>query len=289
MQFLKLCHTAVLLIFCLFALPGYSQGSLVLVNVTVTDPLNRYVDGLQKNHFRLYENNVVRPITYFEQQSVPITMVVACEVTEGLADMYRQCRYGIRRYLESANAQDEFILVAFDKRSLMVEKASREKSDVEDIRPLGQVNGVSYLEEAIYAGLNRIKGKAGKKALVLVSKADPGTISQEFDTADRAWKLSEHPEFQVYSIQEGSPPQSARGKKSGNEPQRKTYVSSTEEVGYYLDLIYDELRNQYVLGFPAAASKPALKNRKISVAIDRPRGLPKLRAKSGKGYYSPQP
>src|SRR5581483_6513973 len=32
--------------------------TLVLINVTVTDPLNRFVTGLEKQHFRLYEDKV---------------------------------------------------------------------------------------------------------------------------------------------------------------------------------------------------------------------------------------
>jgi len=288
MQSLKLSPTAVLIVSCLLAVLGYSQDSLVLVNVTVTDPLNRYVNGLQKNHFRLYENGAVRPITYFEQRSVPVTMAIVGEVTEGPAGIYNHSRSAIRRYLESANPQDEFILVAFDSKSAMIEKTSGKKSVVEDILLLGQNKGLSYLEEAIHAGLNRIKNKTGKKALVLVSTVKTDIISQAWDTMDGIWALSGHPEFQTYTIQNLIWPQDDAGKKR-DEPQRRTYVSSIDDTGYYLDLVYDELRNQYVLGFPAAVSRPARKRQEISVEIDRPKGLPKLKAKTGKGYYSPQP
>ena len=32
--------------------------TLVLINVTVTDPLNRFVTGLEKEHFRLFEDKI---------------------------------------------------------------------------------------------------------------------------------------------------------------------------------------------------------------------------------------
>lgn len=34
--------------------------ALVQINVTVTDPLNRFVTGLEKEHFRLFEDKIER-------------------------------------------------------------------------------------------------------------------------------------------------------------------------------------------------------------------------------------
>lgn len=39
--------------------------TLVLINVTVTDPLNRFVTGLEKGHFRLFEDKTEQEITDF--------------------------------------------------------------------------------------------------------------------------------------------------------------------------------------------------------------------------------
>ncbi len=38
---------------------------LALVNVTVTDPYNRLVTGLEPDNFRVFENNVEQEIQYF--------------------------------------------------------------------------------------------------------------------------------------------------------------------------------------------------------------------------------
>src|SRR5947209_18762916 len=35
-----------------------ANKTLVLINVTVTDPLNRFVTGLEREHFRLFEDKV---------------------------------------------------------------------------------------------------------------------------------------------------------------------------------------------------------------------------------------
>src|SRR5215467_8004874 len=45
---------------------------LVLVNATVTDPLNRYVTSLEASHFQVTEDKVEQKIEYFSSEEVPI-------------------------------------------------------------------------------------------------------------------------------------------------------------------------------------------------------------------------
>src|SRR5215216_718843 len=45
---------------------------LVTVSATVTDPQNRYVTGLDKEHFKLWEDKLEQEIRYFSAEDVPI-------------------------------------------------------------------------------------------------------------------------------------------------------------------------------------------------------------------------
>ena len=44
---------------------------LVLINVSVTDPLNRFVTGLEKENFKLYEDKVEQQIRSFSSEDAP--------------------------------------------------------------------------------------------------------------------------------------------------------------------------------------------------------------------------
>ena len=50
--------------------------NLVLVPVTVTDPLNRLVTGLDKENFFLYENNAQEKIKTFSCEDAPVSIGV---------------------------------------------------------------------------------------------------------------------------------------------------------------------------------------------------------------------
>jgi hypothetical protein len=48
--------------------------TVVLINVTVTDPLNRFVTGLEKENFRLFEDKAEQKITHFASEDAPLSI-----------------------------------------------------------------------------------------------------------------------------------------------------------------------------------------------------------------------
>src|SRR4051794_11244423 len=50
-----------------------TETDLVLVSVTVTDPLNRLVTGLERDNFKLFEANQAQEIKHFSNEDAPIS------------------------------------------------------------------------------------------------------------------------------------------------------------------------------------------------------------------------
>ncbi len=59
---------------------------LALVQVTVTDPYNRLVTGLEPDNFRVFENNVEQEIQYFSSEDVPISIGVIFDLSGSMAN-----------------------------------------------------------------------------------------------------------------------------------------------------------------------------------------------------------
>src|SRR5438552_7519744 len=49
-----------------------SGTNLVTMSVTVTDPYGRYVTGLTKDHFEIFDEKVPQKISYFTDEDAPI-------------------------------------------------------------------------------------------------------------------------------------------------------------------------------------------------------------------------
>src|SRR5215813_15223953 len=52
------------------------DSTLVLIPVTVTDPYNRFVTGLEKESFKLFEDKKEQPITQFSSEDAPLSIGV---------------------------------------------------------------------------------------------------------------------------------------------------------------------------------------------------------------------
>ena len=87
----------------------------VYVKVTVADRLNRYVTGLQKQHFKIYEDNVEQAIQHFSQPLAPVSVAIVFDIS-GSMGFDNNIRIGKSwlagllqsSFLETRNPEDEY-------------------------------------------------------------------------------------------------------------------------------------------------------------------------------------
>jgi hypothetical protein len=95
------------------------DSELVLIPVTVTDGMNRFVTGLDKDHFRLYEDKVEQIITHFAAEDAPISVGLVFDCREH-GDKLKKSREAVAQLLKVSNPDDEFFLVEFNDRAELV-------------------------------------------------------------------------------------------------------------------------------------------------------------------------
>lgn len=86
--------------------------SLVLVNVTVTDPYDRLVTGLGKENFRVFEDGTQQEIANFSTEDVPISIGLIFDMSGSMSDKLEKARQAAVQFLKTANPRDEFFLVS---------------------------------------------------------------------------------------------------------------------------------------------------------------------------------
>ncbi|HTC40731.1 MAG TPA: VWA domain-containing protein, partial [Candidatus Acidoferrales bacterium] len=104
---------------------------LALVNVTVTDPYNRLVTGLEPDNFRVFEDNTEQEIVSFSSEDVPISIGVIFDFSGSMANKVDKAREAALEFFKTANPQDEFFLVSFNERA---ELTSTFTNSVEDLQ-----------------------------------------------------------------------------------------------------------------------------------------------------------
>jgi len=270
--------------------PTFRVGvETVFVKISVTDPLNRYVTGLEKQHFRVYEDKVEQAVTHFTQESAPISVGILFDISGSMKDNIHTARNSVVRFLESGNPDDEFFLVTFNQKTTLVQSFTHQSSNIQNQVSFSQPGGRTALYDAVYLGLEQIKnGKNEKKALILITDGEDNSSRY---TASEVREFAKESDVQIYAIgEEGklgygrSEIQNIVGLTGG----RAFFPNNFNELDYYIDLIHAELRNQYIVGYAPSNKNRGGKWRRIKVKLETPEGLPKLIVHAKEGYYAPK-
>jgi Ca-activated chloride channel family protein len=268
--------------------------NLVLVPVTVTDPLNRLVTGLERQDFFVYENNALQKLKTFSSEDAPVSIGIIFDLSGSMTDKINRARNSILEFLRTANPQDEFFVIGFNDRPELITDFTSNVDNIESRLLTVKPGHRTALLDAIYFGLNKMKqAKNERKALLVVS--DGGDNRSRY-TESEVRAVVRESDVQIYSI--GIFDQYAPTREEQLGPILLHDVS--EETGGQLFRVDDladmadiatkisaELRNQYVLGYRSEDAKRDGKWRKLKVKLVPPEGLPQLTVHARTGYYAP--
>jgi Ca-activated chloride channel family protein len=270
---------------------------LALVNVTVTDPHDRLVTGLEADNFRIFENNVEQEIQYFSSEDVPISIGVIFDLSGSMANKVGKAKEAALQFFKTANPQDEFFLVSFNEHA---ELTSAFTSSVEDLQShllSSSAKGRTALLDAIYLGLSEMRSaRNAKRALLIIS--DGGDNHSRYNESDIK-RLAREADTQLYAVGLFDPlgyrsrtPEELNGPSLLSEVTELTGgrafdVENVNELPDIAAKIGAELRNQYILGYRPSNKSHDARWRKIKVKLRAPKGLPPLTIYAKTGYYAP--
>ncbi len=270
------------------------EVDLVLVPVTITDPMNRLVTGLEKENFQLIEGGVQQDVKSFSSEDAPVSLGLIFDSSGSMSSKIDRARDAVGEFFKTANPQDEFFMISFSDSP---EEISDFTSSVEEIQ-----NKLLYtvprhrtaLLDAIYFGVSKMRqAKYAKKALLIIS--DGGDNHSRY-TEGEIRALVKEADVMIYAIgiydhyfptpEERLGPQllTDLAELSGG---RAFTVDNPNDLGDVATKIGVELRNQYVLGYRPNNKVRDGKWRKIKVKLLPPKGLPPLRVYARTGYYAP--
>src|SRR6266481_4516811 len=270
---------------------------LALVNVTVTDPYNRIVTGLEADNFRIFEDKIEQEVVNFSSEDVPISIGVILDLSGSMANKLDKAKEATFQFLKGANPQDEVFLVGFNEHAEVLSPFTNNVESLQARLLSASAKGRTALLDAIYLGLSQMQGaQYGKRALLIIS--DGGDNSSRFSERDIKRRLREA-DTQLYSIgiferfeYRNRTPEELNGPSLLSEITelsggRSFTVENQNDLPDIAAKIGTELRNQYVLGYRPSNKAHDARWRKIKIKLRTPKGLPPLTAYSKTGYYAP--
>ena len=101
------------------------DSNLVLIPVTVTDPLNRFVTGLDKENFKVFEDKKEQAISQFSSEDAPLSVGVIFDCSGSMGHKLEKSRLAVAQFFKTANPEDEFFLVQFADTANLVQPFTR--------------------------------------------------------------------------------------------------------------------------------------------------------------------
>jgi Ca-activated chloride channel family protein len=143
---------------------------LVLIPVTVTDKLNRFVLGLQEADFHLFEDGVEQTVKHFSGEDAPLSIGILFDESGSMGFRLPTSRDAAIQLLSALSKDDEVFLVGFADGVKVSVGFTSKIEKVRDSLNNAQAGGLTAMLDAIDVGLLEMKkAKNSRKAIVIVS------------------------------------------------------------------------------------------------------------------------
>ncbi len=267
--------------------------SLVLIPVTVTDPLNRPVTGLERENFRLFDDLAEQKITQFAMDDSPVAVGLVFDTSGSMGNKLDRSRMAAREFFRTSNPEDEFFLVEFDSKPRLEVPLTQDVGTIEHQLTFSRSKGSTALLDAIYLGLHEMRrSKKNKKALLVIS--DGGDNNSRY-TPTEVHNIVVESDVLIYAVGVfgggyGSPEEySGPGllNRIAEQTGGRMYEARAVDLPDIAHHISVDLRNRYVLGYSPTNQARDGRYHRVKVRVVAPRGMPPLRAHWRLGYYAP--
>ncbi len=271
------------------------KTDLVTLTLTVTDLYGRYVSGLKKDAFKVFDNNQEQEITFFSDADAPVSIGILFDVSSSMSgEKIGKARKALARFINTSHPSDEYFLIAFNSRAQLLLDRTRDGESVLQKLTLVQPKNNTALYDACYLGIEKVtSGTRQKKALLIISDGQDNASRYNFGEVRRLLKESDVTVYAV-GILDGRDSASADGLQGQAFLDELTSVTGGKafypQTDVELDEIFErialELRHQYSIGFTPNNFEPDGKWHKVKTKVKPPRGLPRLTVRGREGYYA---
>ena len=275
--------------------PVKVKTDLVSLTLTVQDLYGRYVSGLTKKAFTVYDNNEEQEITFFSDADAPVSLGVIFDVSGSMSgDKIAKARKALEKFIATSHPSDEYFLIAFNNRAQLLLDRTRDGEAVLRKLTLVEPKQNTALYDAVYLGVDKVtRGAHQKRALLIISDGQDNASRYNFGEVRRLMKESDVVTYAVgilgggdASSQLGMQGQAFLDELTSVSGGKSFYPQSDVEMDEIFERIALELRHQYTVGYTPKDFKPDGKWRKVKVKVKRLRGLPRLTVRSREGYYA---
>jgi Ca-activated chloride channel family protein len=274
--------------------PYITHTDLITLTVTVTDTYGRFVTGLNKNSFSIFDDKNEQEIAFFSDEDAPVSLGIVFDVSGSMGgDKITRAREALSKFIDTSHARDEYFLIGFNSRAQLLLNHTRDSDALMQKLTFVQTHGQTALYDATYLGVERVtRGAHKKRAVLLISDGQDNSSRYTFNELKRMLKESDVIIYAIGIVSMGGDSQldyagRAILEELASVSGGKAFFPSTgAEMNDTFERIALELRTQYSIGYRPSAFANDGKWHKIKIKVQPPRGFPRLFVRGREGYFA---
>ena len=181
--------------------PRFRGGvDLIDVTTTVTDATGRFVPGLTRDDFTVYEDDQAQAVSYFSADRVPVSLGLVLDTSGSMAgEKMDDARAALDRFVNDLlGEQDEVFLYRFSDHPSLVQGWTMDRALLSRAMSRVAPNGGTAMYDAVLESIPVAeRGRHSKKALVVISD---GNDTSSIATLDEVRARLRNSEVLIYAV-----------------------------------------------------------------------------------------
>ena len=261
------------------------EVNLVELHISVFDPEGRFVKGLPKEAFSVFEDGATQEISAFEfAEALPLSLGIVIDGSGSMKESMPLVHEAAGGFIERlVKEKDQGFVIEFREAPTLLAPLQKDASAL--IRAVRETRaaGSTALYDAVVLALYQFRALPGRKAIVVLTDGADNHSWAEYETLRRYARTAGIP---IYFIGMGIP-----FLELGIKPKMKELAADTGGEAFFigkaaeLQEIYrkieTELRAQYFVSYMTNSKKGENEFRLVDVKL----ADPKLRPKTIRGYF----
>lgn len=268
------------------------ETNQIVLNVTVTDAQEKYVSGLKRTDFRVFEDKQSQRIVGFKFEETPFAAAILLDASGSMEQKITLVRAACASFVEGIREGDNFAIYSFTGTKVKQLQPFSEVRDVGDFVWDLRADGMTPLYDAIVKAAEDLAERPEKRrAILLVSDGADSTSRASLDEAIRKASvasvmiycvdLSDRSVFKTTPRDNGGEIMKTLALKTGG---RFFSTPAGRQLRDAFTQAVDELRNQYTISYEPTNEKKDGKWRTVEVTLAKPA----LSVRTRQGYYAPK-
>ncbi len=154
---------------------------IVTIPVKVLDRSGRFVGGLTKENFSVFEDNNPQEIAYFSNEQQPFTVALVLDMSYSAKFKAEEIQAAALSFVNQLRPSDKVMIVSFDEEIFVNTEATNDRRRLQAAIKQTKISYGTSLYDAMSLVFERMKKIDGRKAIVLFSDGVDTTSKKSAD------------------------------------------------------------------------------------------------------------